>query len=270
MNRILNLLLALLMLVGTCLAGITYTATSVTEYSGTNAAPSEKMTVRGYVSGDKAKVEFVESNSENMPPGAYLITLDGAKTILLVDPSQKRYVRYDVLNSLRSTAALMQRIGDLQFHSPVFQKLLEEDGGPIAGVPTRHFRFHSSYEASMTLPNSMRAMTSTTTQDQDLWVSPKLLDAALTEWLRSNAAVTGYEELDNIIRTQLKSVKGFALKEVSLTKNSASNGVTSIVRRQMEVTKLNSSASVPASTFAIPADYKEYEPQAEQSGEDEE
>ena len=47
---------------------------------------SQDIQVEGWVSGDNARVNIKESWNPVLKPGAYLITKDGGKAILLVDP----------------------------------------------------------------------------------------------------------------------------------------------------------------------------------------
>src|ERR1044071_3513915 len=104
--------------------------------------------VEGWVSGDKAKVEFEESANPIAKSGAYLITKDGGKSIYLVDPGEKTYAEWDLQAMLGLVGSVMQGMGPLlkmEFSDPKVENLRDEKGGTAAAHPTRHTRYRTSY-----------------------------------------------------------------------------------------------------------------------------
>jgi hypothetical protein len=125
-------------------AGIHYTATTNTQ---DGAGKSNVIEVEAWVAADKAKIEFKEAAGNPMAKeGAYLITRDGGKTIYMVDPKEKTYAEWDLQAMMSMVGSVMNGMGPLlkmEFSDPKVEKLLEEDGGTIAGQPTTHYRYRS-------------------------------------------------------------------------------------------------------------------------------
>jgi hypothetical protein len=236
------------------LAGIHYQATTTTEDA---SGKSGKIQVEGWVSGDKAKVEFKDSNNPMAHAGTYLLTKDGGKTLYLVNPEEKTYAQWDLQAILGLAGSVLQSMGPLlkfEFSDPKVEKLLEEDGGNVAGQPTRHTRFRTSYSMKMKvfgLGNS-----ADTVSEQDIWATTRLQDMGLGIWLRADPPHTGNEQFDKLIAAERDKVTGFPLKTVTTTTTTQKKGKQSVTRQVMEVTQLQTQ-SVPDSSFEIPAGYEE-------------
>ncbi|HYG65530.1 MAG TPA: DUF4412 domain-containing protein [Thermoanaerobaculia bacterium] len=237
-----------------CLAGIHYKAVTRNE-GGQEKTPDFQ--VEGWVSGDKARVEFIGANPSGAK-GAYLITRDGGKVVYLVNPEEKSYAEWDMQAMLGLAGSIMQGMGPLlkfEVSDPKVEKLAEEDGGSILGVPTRHVRYRTSY--TMKVKVLGMGNVSDVVSEQDIWTSDRLQDRALSVWLRSEPPRSGNEQLDKLIASQYK-VQGFPLKMVTVTTSTPQKkGQPTVTRSTMEVTQLDTSATVPDSRFEIPAGYQE-------------
>ena len=239
------------------LAGIHYKAVTKTEGEPQNKAGN--IEVEGWVSGDKARVEFKESGNPIAKAGAYLITKDAGKTIYLVDPEEKTYAEWDLQAMLGLAGAVMQGMGPLlkmEFSDPKVEKLLDEDGGTIVGQPTRHTRYRTSYNMKVKvlgMGNEANVVT-----EQDIWATDRLQDIALGVWLRSDPPRTGNPQFDKLIAAEVDKAKGFPLKTVTVsTTTQKKGGKTTTTRSTMQVTELDTSANVAAASFEIPAGYQE-------------
>ncbi len=233
-------------------AGIRYESTTLTQGQAGGTT-----TVEGWVSGEKAKILFRESSQPLTEAGMYLLTRDGGKTVYLVNPEEKTYAEWDL-------QAMMSMVGGLtggglgpmlkmDFTTPKVEKLLDEDGGSVAGIPTRHTRFRTSY--AMTVKVMGMGNTSEVVTEQDLWTTDQLQDPGLGVWLRS-APRTGNEQLDKVIGAEVGKVTGFPLKMVSVSTTRGKKGKETVTKTTMEVTALEH-RDVPDSTFAMPAGYQE-------------
>ena len=235
-------------------AGIHYKAVTKTD----DAKNPANIEVEGWVSGDKAKVEFEESANPVAKSGAYLITKDGGKTIYLVDPEEKTYAEWDLQAMLGMVGSVMQGMGPLlkmEFSDPKVEKLLDEDGGTVVGLPTRHTRYRTSYTMKIKvlgMGNEANVVT-----EQDIWATDKLQDIALGVWLRSDPPRTGNPQFDKLIAAEADKAKGFPLKTVTVSTTTQKKGKATTTRSTMEVTELDSSANVAAASFEIPAGYQE-------------
>ena len=255
-------------------AGIHYKAVTKTE-DATNQAGD--IAVEGWVAGDKAKVEFEEANKNNpmAKKGAYLITKDGGRTIYFVDPSEKTYAEWDLQAMMGMVGSVMQGMGPLlkvEFTDPKVEKLLEENGGTISGLPTTHYRYRTSYNMKIKVMGMGQEANVVT--EQDVWATDKLQDVGLGIWLRNEPPRTGNANFDKLIAGEMERAKGFPLKTVTVSTTTQKKGKQTVTRSTMEVTQLDTSADVPASSFEIPAGYQETQllPTAEAgaAGEDEE
>jgi hypothetical protein len=237
-------------------AGFHYKST--THMENTQArGPLNDMQVEGWADGGKSRVEFRESSNPILKRGSYLIAKDSGKTVFLVNPEDKTYMAWDVESMLGGMGNMMNGVGALlkiEISDPKVEKISEEDGGTLLGYPTRHVRYRTSY--SMTMKVLGRGNTNDVVIDQDLWMAPKLLDPALGVWLRTPR--TGNEQIDKLIKAEMGKIQGIPLKTISVnTSTDKKRGSTQVTKTTTEVTQIDPAAKVPASSFEIPAGYRE-------------
>jgi len=243
-------------------AGVHYQATSTMEGAAgrggsRNNNPGDAK-VEGWVSGDKARVEFKESGNPMAKSGTYIITKDGGKTLYLVNPEDKTYAQWDLNAMLGALGGIMNGIGPIlkfEFSDPKVEKVSEGDGGTLLGLPTRHYKFRTSYTMKMKVFGMGRS--SETVTDQEVWATTKLTDPGLRVWLRHDPPRTGNEQFDKLIAAQSENqrLSGFPLKTVTTT-TSTQKDKQNVTHVTMEVTSLESK-SIPNSEFEIPSGYKE-------------
>lgn len=236
-------------------AGVHYKAVTTNQDA---KAKETKMQVEGWVSGDNAKVVFQDSNNPMAQEGAYLITKDGGRTVYLVDPKEKTYMKWDIEAVLGMAGAVMEGMGPLlkmEFTEPKVEKLAGGDGGTIHGLPTQHSKYRTSY--SMKIRVMGMANESNIVSEQDIWSTTKLADPALGVWLRKNPPKLGNEQFDKLIKAEMEKVSGYPLKTVTFTTTTDKKGRQNTSRSTMEVTQLDMNANVPANSFEIPGGYEE-------------
>ncbi|HTQ81186.1 MAG TPA: DUF4412 domain-containing protein [Thermoanaerobaculia bacterium] len=237
-------------------AGIHYQAVT-TQDSTRGRAPGD-MKVEGWVSGEKGRIEFKESGNPMAKSGTYILTQDGGKTLYLVSPEDKTYARWDLNAMLGALGGIMNGMGPLlkfEFTDPKVEKVAEGDGGTVAGIATRHFKYRISYSMKMRVLGFGNS--ADTVIDQDIWAATKFQDPALGVWLRQDPPRTGNEQFDKLITAQVEKerVTGFPLKTVATT-TTTQKGKQTVSHRTLEVTLIES-RSVADSQFAIPSGYKE-------------
>ena len=224
-----------------------------TTAGGGKAAEQQNSVAKSWVSGDSGKVLFEESSNPMMGKDTYMITKDGGKTMFLVDPKKKTYMKWDI-DSMMGMAGGAMKMMNMKFSDPKVEALGEEPGELVAGIPTVHYRFRTSYVMSMSF--MMMKKTSKVVKEEDIWVAPKLVEAALGIWLRRTPPKTGNDELDAMVKAEMGKVHGYPLKRRTVTTSTDEKGKVETTTVTMEVSELEM-APIPDSTFEIPADYKE-------------
>src|SRR5260370_16164839 len=141
----------------------------------------------------------------------------------------------------------------IEFSDPKVEKLQEEDGGAVVGVPTRHLRYRTSYALKVKVLGFGRV--TDVVSEQDLWVADRLQDQGLGVLLRSEPPATGNADFDKLVTAGREKMHGFPLKSVTVNTNTQKDKQT-VTRSTMEVTELSTTA-VPEARFDIPAGYQE-------------
>ena len=246
-------------------AGVYYTAKTTAQ--GSRGAEMQNATVQAWVSGGNAKVVFEQSGNPMMSKGMYMLTKDGGKTVYMVNPEEKTYFKWD-MDSLMGMAGGMMKMMNLTYADPKVEKISEEPDGLVAGIPTIHYKFHTSYTMSMSM--MMMKKRTHVVKDEEIWAAPKLVEAGLGIWLRKTPPKTNNEQLDAMIKAEMGKVEGFPLKMQTVQTSTDEKGKTETTTTTMEVTDLRMQV-VPDSTFGIPAGYKESSMMGgEKGGKDEE
>jgi hypothetical protein len=249
-------------------AGVVYTA--ITRGEGSKGAEMANVTVKAWVADDKAKVEFEESGNPMIGKGNYLLTNDGGETLYLVNPQEKTYAKWD-LNEMMGMAGgavkMARGMMNMKFSQPAVEKVIEEPGQPIVGLPTTHYRYHTTYTMSLAFMGMKRD--TKIDQMEDIWAAPQLTEAAFGVWLRKGPPKTGDEQLDALIAAQMSKMHGVPLKTVTVTTHTdEKKGTSETTTTTMEVTSMQT-VPIPDSAFVLPSDYKETQllPTGEEGGE---
>ncbi|HSS48083.1 MAG TPA: DUF4412 domain-containing protein [Thermoanaerobaculia bacterium] len=260
MRRISSIILGATLFVAAvpAFAGIHYKSSTKSE--GARGRESE-VQVEGWVAGEKARVEFKDSTNPATQKGTYLLTKDGGKTLYMVNPEEKTYAVWDLNAMLGAMGAIMNGMGPLlriQFSEPTVEKIADEDGGTVAGAPAHHTKYRTSYTTTVKVLGMGRS--SNVVTEQDFWTTTKLADSGMGVWLRAEPPRTGNADFDRLLTAEKYKIQGYPLKIVTVTTNTDSkSGKVTTSHSTMEVTELDTKASVPASSFELPAGYKEAE-----------
>ncbi|MCX6996247.1 MAG: DUF4412 domain-containing protein [Kiritimatiellaeota bacterium] len=232
-------------------AGWEYTA--VTKAEGGRQSEMMGNSIKALVEGSQARVEFVESGNPMMRAGSYLLIQDAGKSMVMVNPQEKTYTTWD-MNSMMGMAGGVMGMLNMEVQNPKVEKLLEENGGPLLGYPTTHYRFRTSYSMSMSFMGMKHS--TATVQEEDLWAAATLKDAAFSLQAMQNNMKTGNEQLDKLITAQKNKAEGFPLKMISTHTVKDARGQDQVVKTTMEVTALKA-ARPAADQFKVPAGYQE-------------
>jgi len=250
MKRQLALVFGLL-LAASLQAGVYYEAKTVGE--GGKGVDQQNATVKAWVSGDLAKVEFVASKNPVLEPGAYLLTRDAGNTVYLVNPKDKTYAKYDT-EAMMGMAGGMMKMMNLEVSEVKVEKLEQHPGAPVAGIPTVYTKYRTTYRQTMSF--MMMKQDNRVEEIQEVWSAPSLVEKALGVWLKPAPKKTGIESYDRLVAAEMAKIPGFPLKVHTVTTTTDKNGKTQTTTVTMEVTTLQT-MPMPESTFALPAGYKE-------------
>ena len=146
-----------------------------------------------------------------MEKGSYLITTDGGETLFLVDPEEKTYTEWDLRAMMNMVGAVMEGMGgmfQIEISDPEVEKLLEENGETIVGLPTTHYRYRTAYTMDMKIMG-MRRDPRSVEMVQDIWSTEEVADPALAVWLKREPPTMGNTGLEKLIDTEMSKMKGF-------------------------------------------------------------
>lgn len=246
-NRFVMMTVAVLM-AHAASAGLYYSAVNTTEEGDNKTADWQ---VTGWIDGDSAKIEFQSSGSPLMPKGSYLLTSDGGQTVYLVDPADGSYSRWDLDAMLSGLSTALDSTGgmvSMAIVDPNVELLLEEAGGMVAGRPTTHYRYRTSYEMTMKIMGMSRRQS--VVNEQEIWSTDTVTDAGFGIWLRKAPPSFGDSGLDELVKAEMEKMKGFPLKSITESVSEGKKGRQVTTRMVMEVTALREE-SIPASTFVL-------------------
>jgi hypothetical protein len=237
-------------------AGVTYTAVTRTIVGSRSSANDFR--VRGWVSGNRARMEFLQSQLPEIQSGTYLISNDGGETVYLVKPSQRTSELWDVNGMVSNMADMMRTFRTemkVRFEEPKVEKLLEENGPVMHGMSTKHFRFRTSYKAYVEIFDKQ---TISTVMEEEIWTTSDIKEPGIKAFLEKHPS-TGDEQLDRILEQEMSKVPGFPLKRTTSTQTETEKRTT-VSRTEMEIVELKT-VTTPRSLFTIPKSYKEVEPE---------
>ncbi len=251
-------------LIGLCLifamptlAGIHYKSRTYQE--GKGASKQMDMTVEGWVDGENAKIVFTESRNDFMGKGSYLLTTDGGRVLYLVDPEEKTYTEWDLNAMMNMVGEVMEGMGgmfQIEISDPQVEKLMEEGGGTIVGLPTTHYRYRTAYTMDMKIMGMKRSQAVETVQD--IWSTEELADPALGVWLKREPPTMGNTGLEKLIEAEMSKMKGFPLKTVEESISTGNKGKQRVTTTVTEVFELDETTISPE-IFEIPGDYERRE-----------
>jgi hypothetical protein len=229
-------------------------------HSDVETIPSSEMSGRAVIDGDRVRVEFLSGTA--FPPGAYVITLNGSKQQIWVDPSKKSYVEVN-------TAGIASALG--ASHITIANRKVDVTQMPdhpvLAGLPTDHYRMVMSYD--ITVPFGQIPLKQSVTTVIDKWTTMAFAGVA-DSFLAGGVIHTGNADLDDLIDVENTKIKGFALKqtvEITTVDNSPQRKDsqldikrTKTQTRDLTITSIQSTPEVSAALFKIPLGFHKADP----------
>ena len=250
--------LALALVAHTASAAIQYEFRQSTQ-SQIESVPSFEYTGRTIIDGAKSRVEILSGNAYE--PGTYMISTNGSKTMTWVNPAKKSYVEINAAGVASAVGSINIKVANFKHDT---QQL--DDKPIIAGYPTIHYRLTLDY--TMTVSAGPVPLTQAVHTVTDRWVSPDFADVA-EAFLAGGSIHTGNADLDQLIDTDTKQVKGFPLRQrVLITVTNQTPGMpgsqlaidrTRTQSREMMITSIHPVTASPTS-FIVPPAFHRAEP----------
>lgn len=215
--------------------------------------PVTDLTARAVIDGDRSRVDFVGGTL--YPPGTYVVSTDGSRRLLFVDPTKQWYTEVNANSIATALGASSIKISNLK--SSVEPK---DDRPVIAGYPTQHSRLIITYDISVTMksiPLKQHVRT-----EVDTWTTTQFPPATAMSFL--SGLRTGNPEIDKLFEIENTRATGFPLRQVVTTravadlppKRSEIKTPTSrTIVREMWVTAIREVAPDSA-LFSIPPAYR--------------
>jgi len=228
--------------------------------SDVETMPSNDMTGRAVIDGDRYRVEFLSGSA--FPSGSYVISTNATKQQIWVDPSKKSYVEVN-------TAGVASALGSR--HITISNKKVEMTTLPdhpiVAGLPTDHYRLVMSYEIAV--PFRQLELKQAVTTVIDKWTT--MAYAAIAEnFLAGGGVHTGNADIDDIFDAENTKIKGFPLRQTlqitTVNANPRQPGSqipmkqTHTQTRELTITAIEAKPEVAAALFQIPAGFHKADP----------
>ena len=259
MKRVLGVVfVALLSSAPAAFAAVEYDFHQITT-SEVEQIPSSDLTGHAVIDGDRTRIDFVSGST--YPPGTYVVSTNGARTLLFVDPMSKSFTEVNV-----AAAAAYMGSSKITIANPKsnFEKL--DDHPIIAGYPTDHYRMTVTYDMTVMLGSLPLKQTIQTSVDE--WTTTAFGDVSET-FLADRGVKTGNSMIDDLIDQETTKTKGFALKQrveiVTTNKNNAAPNsqlkITATRRqtRDFQVTSIRRT-DAEAVSFIVPAAFHKNDP----------
>ncbi|HET7711499.1 MAG TPA: hypothetical protein VFL80_06180 [Thermoanaerobaculia bacterium] len=215
---------------------------------------STELTGRAIIDGSRSRVEFLAGNA--YPPGTYVLTSNGSRRMLFVDPLSKSYTEVNA-------GAIAGAIGSTRITVENLKHTIEKIPGSdiYAGVPTEHYRVVITYDMTVTM--KAVPVRQTVRTDIDAWTTVQFGDVN-ENFLQTGGIRTGNADLDKVIDLETTVIKGFPLRKVVKITTSTPRQVAGSklgfrpVRtqtRELVITSIKDAPAEPA-LFIVPAVYR--------------
>jgi hypothetical protein len=215
--------------------------------------PVTDLTARAVIDGDRSRVDFIGGNL--YPPGTYVVSMDGSRRLLFVDPTKQWYTEVN-------TASVATALGSGNIHISNLKSTVEtrDDRPVIAGYPTEHSRLIITYDVSVTMksiPLKQHVRT-----EVDTWATLQFPAVSAMSFL--SGMRTGNPEVDKLLDVETAHVQGFPLRQTVTTRAVAdlpptrSEIKTPTARTMVREMWVTSIREVPpdAALYTIPANYR--------------
>jgi hypothetical protein len=250
----------LLFVVGSASAGVQYEFRQINQ-SDQEGSASTECTGRAMIDGARSRVEFLSGNV--YPPGVFVLTSNGSRTLTFVDPARKAFAEVNA-------AAVANAIGasKIGISNQKIDMTQMPDHPVIAGIPTDHYRLSIDYQITVSFGNLPLTQTVHTLIDK--WTTMAFGDVGET-FLSGGVLHTGNADIDDLVSAENTKIKGFALRQIvqlTTVNNHVSSsagaklGVNRTVTqtREMLVTSIQAAPQIASAQFQVPPSFHKADP----------
>jgi hypothetical protein len=227
--------------------------------------PSTELNGKAIIDGDRSRVDFI-SATNSYPPGAYVISTNGSRSLTFVDPIMKSYTE---VNSGAVAAAI--GTSNIKIENLKADIRAMDDHPQIAGAPTDHYHLTISYD--MTVMFRAMPLRQSIRTEIDKWTTLAFGD--VQEMFLANSGVrTGNPEIDKLIDIETTKIKGLPMKQVmktslvnlqgSLPGTKLNVNQVRTLTRELIITSIQQ-ISPDTAAFVVPANFKKTEGEATKS-----
>jgi hypothetical protein len=257
MRTVFAAMIAGLLMAGNVQSGVRYSAMLSVKHELGNAMDTSKINV--WIGGGKAKAEYVETTIPGIEPGDSLLSLDGGKTAILVNPREKTTASCEVdpiFGVLRGGQPEVVLPYETTYSDLKVEKLEENGGESVAGHATVHYRFRISYTAT---GQRRRGVVSTTRViDYEVWSVPELSGGEPRSWPARVPLEIRKKDFGDTVEKALAVVRGLPVKALTVQTITNNDGQERITEGRFEVMELEV-VDVPEEVFAVPPDFQKGE-----------
>jgi hypothetical protein len=227
----------LVSLASVCWAGIVYTAEM--EKFG------KKSSIEVWATDTKAKFSVLQSDDPSMPTGTTVIALDRGERYIMLIPTKGVYLDL-TKQQFKNLKGKQAQDSGFEFQNGKLEELIiDEEGGTVAGIQTRHYKIRISIAGSA--PGQKLDVVAT----EEFWTAPSIPNPAPSLDMLTEQK-SGNRQLDSLMA--YKKLRGYPLKRVvELSMNGEPAG-TSLVEVKTILEK-----AVSDSDFEIPPNFKKLE-----------
>lgn len=250
--------------------GMSYEFVMKSQSKATGNKETVTLRGRGTYAGDDAKLEILDASASTGGSevfggkGSYFIIRGGGQEMLLVDPKEKQYMKWDIANMFAGMSKVINAVGGLVKMQISDVKIDAQDlgAGPmVQGYPTRHIRMIQNYTVSASVFGKTSKSRSEATTDY--YFAPSLRIA--NPFVSNSQQMAMMAQFDMFKNPDYQSQMAAAnaklpknavpLKMVTNTVTTDEKGKQETAVTTMEMVNFKAT-NVPASTFAVPSDYK--------------
>jgi len=225
--------------------------------SDSTNSPASDVTGRALIDGARSRIDFVGGSM--YPPGTYVISTDGSRTMRFVDPINRSYTEV-------STHSMASAIGTANLKIENIQSSVTklEDRPIVAGIPADHYRMTITYDITMTVANMPLTQSIRTVVDRWTTVAFGDVGSAMGEPM-----LTGNAKADELIALETNKIRGFALKEiVTITSTNPRHKALPGSQLQLPATRTRVRETLvtqiremrpEATSFVVPAAYTKFD-----------